>query len=109
MWERFKRWIYIEYYWRRRKSGRRKVRTGRGSALPVVLIILTAVVLSVLLSRVIASIYRNFIPFVAGPQIADAYWASIAAALKLSLVFIGIIGFCIMFVFMKFIKRDNRK
>jgi ABC-type Fe3+ transport system permease subunit len=117
MWERFKRWLYLEYYWWKRKRGRQKYRQDhrqdrrdrRRFGVPVLIVTLAAVVLAVLLSRVIASIYRSFIPFVAGPQIADAYWASIAAALKLSLVFIGIIGVCIVLLVMKFGKRNNKK
>ena len=114
MWERFKRWLYIEYYWWKRKRGRAKARSrssGRGAGGPVsaVIVMGTVVVFSVLLSRVIASVYRSFIPFVSGPQIADAYWASIAAALKLSLVFIGIAGVSIFLLVMRFLKRGNRK
>ncbi|MCL1789923.1 MAG: hypothetical protein FWG40_00975 [Peptococcaceae bacterium] len=130
MWERFKRWLYIEYYWWKRKRDRKKFRQeyrrefrqdrygrydrpdprpSRNFGLTALIVVSATVVVTILLSRVIASIYRNFIPFVAGPQIADAYWASIAAALKLSLVLIGIIGFCILLLVMKFSKRNNRK
>ena len=114
MWERFRRWVTIEYYWRKRQRQRNNIRTGspnrrqRSMVLPIAVVVLAGVGLAILLSRIIASIYRSFIPFVSGPQIADAYWASIASALKLSLVFVGIIAVCLVLLFMKLIKRDNK-
>jgi len=75
----------------------------------MIMIVLVSVVFFVLLSKLIASIYRSFIPFVPGPQIADAYWASIASALKLSLVLIGILGVCIFIIFIKYTRRGKKK
>jgi hypothetical protein len=81
------------------------VRSGRSFGAMAIVVILAGVVIFVLLSKIIASIYRSFIPFVPGPQIADAYWSSIVAALKLSLVLIGIISVCILLLFIKFTKK----
>jgi hypothetical protein len=82
---------------------------GRRISAAVIGVIVVSIVFFVLLSKLIASIYRSFIPFVPGPQIADAYWASIASAIKLSLLLIGILGVCIFVIFMKFTRRGKKK
>ena len=75
----------------------------------MIMIVVVGVVFFVVLSKLIASIYRSFIPFVPGPQIADAYWASITSALKLSLGLIGVLAVCIFVIFMKVTRRGRKK
>ena len=106
MWERIRRELLIEYYWWKRQSGRKRNLDSPFSLLGIMCTGIGIIIL-VLMGQTFASVYRNMIPIVNGAQVADAYWSSLAFALKFSLMMILLFVTLVLSIIFRFTRRKK--
>lgn len=104
MWERIRREIFIEYYWWKRHSVKKR-RADSPLGLMGILFIISGIFLMILIGQAFATMFRSMMPIVSGTQIAGAYWSSVFFALKVCIILIVLIVSMIGFLIYRFSKR----
>lgn len=104
MWERIRRELFLEYYWWKRHTLKKRHLDSPFSIVGI-LFIISGIFLLVIMGQAFAAVFRNMIPLVNGTQIAGAYWSSVIFAIKICLVLIVFILSVILILYLKFSGR----
>lgn len=105
MWKKVLQDLGIEFYWLKRDLLRRwPLDTPVG--IVGIIALISGIIFMVIIWQGLAATFRHLVPWVAGSQVGNVYWSSVAFSLKASLVFLI---FCTSLIIFMIIKLSSRR
>lgn len=105
MWRKIWQDLAIEFYWLKRDL-LRHWRLDTPAGVTGIIAVISGITFMIIIWQGLATTFRHLVPWVAGSQVGQVYWSSVAFSLKASFVFLI---FCTSLIFFILVKLSSKR